>query len=57
MCSFPSLSQSWVHVSRICAVSVHAAKYPKLKRCLQEYQWQFNESKANIRPALQFSYR
>lgn len=41
--SFPSLSQSWVHVSRICAASVHAAKDPKLKHRLQEYQWQLNE--------------
>lgn len=55
MYSFPSLSQSWVHVSRICAASVHAAKFPKLKHCLQEYQWQFNEPKANICPALQLA--
>lgn len=32
-----------------------AAKYPKLKHCLQEYQWQLNEPKANIRPALQLA--
>lgn len=56
MYGFPSLSQSWGQVFRICDASVHAAKYPKLKHCLQEYQWQLNEPKANILPALQLAH-
>lgn len=48
----PYLNPGFMSLESLLPTCMHTAKYLKFKYCLHECQWQLNESKTNICPAL-----